>query len=148
MNGYVNGYQVYTGTVLPVGDDVGYTPPAYAPYDDGLTFPLTESEAVIESGLIGETNQAAPDHADRICRARGLGAEVSVGSVPFNYFTFIANANADLQSRLNATFANYPVFYKLGLNPVQNGPFAGFYSMGTTGLVIPELINLSGPSTP
>jgi hypothetical protein len=147
VNGYVNGYQVYTGTVVPVGDDVGYTPPVYAPYDDGLTFPLSKSQAVIESGLVGQTNQSAQITQTVFAALAALG-QVPTGSTPFQYFQFIANANADLQSRLNAVFVNYPVFYKLGLNPVQNGPFAGFYSMGTTSLVIPELINLAGPSTP
>lgn len=55
--GYMQpGYQQTTGTIVaidPLQADVAYTPPAYDPQDDGLSFPLTYAQAVKNSSVHG-----------------------------------------------------------------------------------------------
>jgi hypothetical protein len=56
VDNYVDGYQVYAGeyVVLPNGSDLSFAPPVYLSEDDGLVFPLTNSQVVLHAGVLGD----------------------------------------------------------------------------------------------
>lgn len=164
--GYMNpGYQIMAGAEysFPL-DDISYTPPVFAPSDDGLVFPLTRAQIVLSEQINGSweaqgdairaaipasvnlLNLANPDTVigenasnqtltDLSPMADGAWAEVTAQ----RYWTARA---------IPATMEANPVWYQLVLKPVQNGPFGAEYLVSTTPLKIPMGIDLEAPSSP
>ena len=157
------GYQRYDGgqSVLPA-EDVGYTPPAFAPFDDGLAFPLTALPGFGAVSGSKEAQKAAIDAAIPITvYLNNLGTPFPSGSTPpadgsGGTVTAITPADAwwieELQrSNYPATVpyvmeAN-PVSYELLIDPVTNGPFNGAYAVRVSNLEIPQGIDLTAPSS-
>jgi hypothetical protein len=166
--GYMQpGYQRYDESVvlLPSGvEDIGYTPPVFAPFDDGLRFPLGGVSPGLISGSTAE-QIAAIEKSFPIQRAlaaltvqfppatipeTGAGGVVSTTtgfSVAKEWFNVQRELYWHTQSTPYVMEAN-PVSYELLLPPVTNGPFSGAYTVTVTPLEIPQGINLEAPSSP
>jgi hypothetical protein len=120
------GYQQMTGStvlpgttapppVIPTGaasDDVGYTPPADAPADDGIVFPITNaSTLIIDKRWITGTPPNAPP--------------------------FVANAVLPITNKLIEPFGTGVVVETTVLIPVPNGWTPVTFSVGVSGGLLP-----------
>jgi hypothetical protein len=156
------GYQRYDGAQATLGD-VGYTPPAFAPYDDGLAFPLNElpGQGIVSGSA--DAQKAVIDASIPITRfLDNLGTQFPSGSTPSANGTSgtttaitpeaawwiqqqrLLNESATLPYVMEAN----PVTYELLIDPVQNGPFSAAYLVNVTALEVPQGINLQAPSSP
>lgn len=156
------GYQRYDGEQTTLGD-VGYTPPAFAPFDDGLAFPL---RALPGRGAVSGSSQAqkavidasipitryldnigTPFSFDSSAPANGSGGTVSGLSPQAAWWVEqerLLNQPATLPYVMEAN----PVSYELLIDPVQNGPFSAAYAVNVTALEVPRGINLQAASSP
>jgi hypothetical protein len=142
-----NDYQVYEGQLIVVGDaDVGYTVPVDAPNDDGLTFPLAYSQAVLINEVHGSAAQQAvilQELADSfavpdLSGVRGTPEEVAA----------ILNRATDMPKQVDDALKDNSVWLELKLKNVNSGPFNNLYLVDVTQLEIPQGINLEAGSTP
>ena len=172
--GYVQpGYQQYEGEQIAITEsdgiaDINYTPPLFAPYDDGLTFPLKALPTLGGGGLTSSaaeqlevlvpalraqaTLENLSDDIPAISQATGLPP----AQVAAQYYTS-ATASAWMAEQANLYWtaralpyvmeAN-PVSYELQIQPVTNGPFQAAYSVTCSPLEIPQGINLEAVSSP
>jgi hypothetical protein len=153
-------YQVYDGEQVTLGD-VGYSPPVFVPFDDGLAFPLRELPAVGTVTGSKEAQKAAIEKAIPLTAYLDhLGTPFQTGSTPpqdgaGGTVTAITPDDAWWIEELKR--ANYPatvpyvmeanpVSYELLIDPVVNGPFAAAYAVTVTTLEVPQGINLAAPS--
>lgn len=164
-SGYMQtGYQQLDSTTIVVptdNSDIGYTPPLFRPFDDGVSFPLHRPSEV----RVGEaiSNNAA-DQAAYImagCPASATLANLEnpffptcdtcstrVTGTSFNGAWAIeqaqrALASSTLQYRMGASGIGWTLFLK----PLVNGPFNGAYSPYVTPLELPQGINLEAVSS-
>ena len=141
-------YQQYDGNVAVIANnDIGYTPPVYAPDDDGLTFPLTKAQAVSYEKVHNTlASQVAPLEAGLAVTLRsqlpGNTYFSSRGAINLSSLPYFSIYGIESAIKENA------VWYELDLNPVVNGPFDAEYAIDVTPLTIPEGINLLAPSSP
>lgn len=159
-SGYMQpGYQQYVGATYSIAEeDIGYTPPVYAPSDDGLVFPLNKALAVYHEQVHGSLAE------QKIGIAKGLANQVRLlvsqqSPVPtqgagINVQVTQSTQGTLIQSQLGGdlglaeAMAENSIWYELDLNPVTNGPFTNEYTITITQLELPEGINLMAPSSP
>jgi hypothetical protein len=156
------GYQRYDGAQTTLGD-VGYTPPAFVPFDDGLAFPLTELPARGTVSGSKEAQKAAIEAAIPITQyLNNLGQPFQTGSTPSadgagGTVTAITPDAAWWIEELQRTnypatvpyvMESHPVSYELLIDPVVNGPFSAAYAVHVTNLEVPQGINLAASSQP
>lgn len=147
--GYMQpGYQLYDGGQHTIADDeIGYTPPAFQAFDDGLSFPL--------QFFPGTVTVFTPDQVAAVQAALASQGSSFVGasSVPVGGSSSGGGANLlgggspsafmqDINPREYALEAN-PVGCEIIIRPVTNGPFNGSIVVECSTLEIPQGINLS-----
>jgi hypothetical protein len=132
--------------VLPSSGDVGYGPPLDNPNDDGLTFPLSASQIVLNQSITGSlaTQKSAIEAAIPIIQKE---AALQQNTVPGD-----AQAQLDMQKQLaalgNVTVdsilaqAGNSIYLDLQLSPVTGAGFTTVYKISTTKLQIPKQIDL------
>jgi len=157
------GYQRYDGSqyALPE-EDIAYTPPVFAAFDDGLSFPLTTLPAV------GSISGSTAEQAAAILAAvpvtqylNNLGNQFQTNTTPgadgsgsITGFSPAAAWWKEEQQIYNESHAvpyvmeANPVSYEILIEPVVNGPFNGAYEVTVTTLEIPQGVNLEAPSSP
>jgi hypothetical protein len=155
------GYQRYDGGQATLGD-VGYAPPEFAPYDDGLAFPLRElpGEGVISGSV--DAQKAVIDASIPITRyLDNLGTQLPSGSTapadgssgtvtaitPEAAWWIVQQKLLNEPATLPYVMEANPVTYQLLIDPVQNGPFSAAYFVTVTALEVPQGINLQAPSS-
>lgn len=171
--GYVNpGYQQYSGAiaVTPTGD-VAFNPPIAAPVDDGLIFPLTLDNVVIQNSWHGFVSTADPitilnynnqiqqaifaalpqNSNSRTISLPGIGGAASEQiTTPTPDWITIMN---DIQNALTQAMGQgCALWYDLVLKPLNVGPFQSAYVIGAGAspyltCVVPQTIDLAAPST-
>jgi hypothetical protein len=150
----------------PAGNEIGYTPPAAEPNDDGVTFPAQPSDVILSQAWHGMASTTNPINIarynleieqaihDAIAQAKATTSftidtpDTSVSSsitIPPNpiYDIWVAAEQAVLTKLLQGT----GLWYELVLKPLTNGPFSNYYVVQTTDLLIPQTINLQAPSS-
>jgi hypothetical protein len=150
--GYMaTGYQYYTGSTLPAGPgDILFTPPQWAPIDDGLVFPLSKLDAVISETIMTE-NQAVQEQIALTSAYFGIQVtqqDYNQVGKPEDIGTIIAQKHQAQLTAYAQSLAQTPVWYEAVFKPVVNGPFSTVYSIDTTTFVLPQDINLAAPSSP
>jgi hypothetical protein len=149
IDDYIDDFYDTSGTfaLLPTSD-IAYAPPAAGLVDDGLTFPLSAEQVVISEGLVGATlteQEAALDVAFSYARQSATDQQVQNGTVQ-------SSINADVAAMLASQFSvanelrQNPRWYQLQLKPVDAGPYAAAYSIDTTVLSLPKMIDLAAAS--
>src|SRR5579864_90752 len=155
--GYMEvGYQRYDGGQFATSEeDIAYTPPRFAPFDDGLAFPLQSFPGTIKI--------LHPIQNAQLVTLLAQGGAPGLGNVPA-----VANAlqhpnGAGSQNTLlggtsavdwlqggEGTFLIEcdPVAAEILIQPVTNGPFNGSYYITLTQLELPKGIDLGAPSSP
>lgn len=152
-----DGYQQFDGGTFTVGDDeIAYTPPIFAPFDDGLSFPLQffpgrvvftspnqipDVEAAISLLKRTRPDRLANSVPTTISQTSdgpgGHGSQTSnalAGTTVGNYLNNINPIEYELEAK--------PVCAEVIIPPVTNGPFNGMYSIECSTLEIPQGINL------
>lgn len=139
--GYVvKGYQAYENaiTVLDAGD-VGYTVPVDAPADDGLVFPLSKSDVVLNAEWIG--SNAAQRAA---ITAAGVFPDTRFNAKPLaNVVQEVFDAQKEIPKLVQDALKASPIYFDLQLRGLQ-GKFETAYDIDLTALEIPRGINLGG----
>ena len=152
------------GPTDEAGDEMSYTPPTYAPNDDGVSFPVG-SDAILANQWHGTPTTLNPDNvvlynleiqqaiedailneqASRPMRIPGSGLTVTAGGSPIAqiYDLQVAAETAVIQ----AIMQGEGLWYELVLKPVTNGPFSSYYVINTSDLLVPQTIDLSAPSS-
>ena len=155
--GYVEtGYQAYTGGQYTTAEeDIAYTPPVFAPYDDGLSFPLQSFPGTltithpIQSAQVAEllAQATSPQLGNVPAVTKALGSPGAGGSQT----TILQNQTAvDWLEGGEGTYLIEcdPVAAEVLIQPVTNGPFNGAYFIDVTELEIPKGIDLGAASSP
>lgn len=158
---YGDMYQDWTNPIIqlfPTDDnDISFTPPEYAPFDDGLIFPLTSlpSDGGIFSG-------DAATQAEVITKAAPISSLLAEEPNLFNFPT-PSSDNASVSGTITPAAAWWlvaqqiyyttqtvpyvmeanPVSWTITIDPVVNGPFNGAYTVTTSTLEIPMGIDLT-----
>jgi hypothetical protein len=144
---FAPGVQQMTGsTVVIPSSDVGYGPPLDNPNDDGLVFPLTAEQIILNQSIVGSVaaQEAAINAAIPIIQKE---AALQQNTAPSD-----ANAQLDMQRQL-AAFGNVTVdsvlaqagnsiYLDLQLSPLTGAGFTTVYNVATTKLQIPKQIDL------
>ena len=172
--GYMQpGYQQETGAIMPLGGgeigDVGYSPPAFAAFDDGLDFtnglnilPGTSyANQVVFSGAppSGDSQTISGDLATQAkVIGEGIATAVSLANLSLREGT-LPNAGGSIGAwtEVMAAFgasgttvqylmAANPIVYDMDIPPITNGPFNGSYAVTCTLLQISQGINLAAPA--
>lgn len=166
-SGYMQaGYQIMDGATVSHGsDETSYTLPVFAPFDDGLIFPLTWND-ISDGGIISGnlTDQAAViqksfSAAATLAWYSTYYAQPIPGTVfgPGSTETTGLNAQeAWVVTREQLTLAAQNTPYVMAANSISwtcllkpcngNGPFGGSYNIIVSPLVVPQGINLEAPS--
>lgn len=160
-DGYVNpGYQLYEGATIAVfptdTNDISYSPPVYAPFDDGLKFPLNSlpSDGGTFSGSLAQQikaiNAAAPISSQ-------LAADPAIFQMPPPASDTATDTGLSpsaawwlVEQQLYWTTQTIPyvmqanaISWTILVDNVQNGPFSGAYFISTSLLEVPEGMNLA-----
>jgi hypothetical protein len=144
-------YQVFDGATIVLNDasDVGYTPPAFAPNDDGLVFPLTKDQIVISEGVKGSLS-AQTTAIQSALSAMAQAAQLA--ALPSND----VDLSAGLQRRIRdlsgnnvpVATATHPIWQDWVLKPASGWQFNNFYNVEMTKMTAPRGIDLEAASTP
>ena len=157
--GYMQpGYQRYDGGqyALPE-EDIAFTPPGFAPFDDGLIFPLQffpgtisivrpDQNAALTTLLAQQMSpQLGNVPATQSAYAAGQGGALGINTTMFG-------GNESAIQWLEGGEGTYliecnPVAAEILIQPVTNGPFNGAYYVVTTLLELPKGIDLEAPSS-
>ena len=146
------------------GSEMGYTPPVYAPNDDGVTFPAGYDVILANQwhGTPSTLNQGNIDLynleieqvvVDAVMGATGQGAQLDFGQIlppdaPIPTFQQIFDLQVQVQTAvMQAILQGEGLWYELVLKPVTNGPFSSYYVIQTSDLLVPKTIDLSAPSS-
>lgn len=149
--GYMQpGYQAYDGGQFSIAEeDIAYTPPAFAAFDDGLAFPLQAFPGTVN--MIIPNQLAAVSLALRKESSTNLVASgVPVGGTSNNVSLMGGqNVGAYIEGLNMAEFAleAAPIACEILIHPVTNGPFNGSYVVDCTMLELPAGVNLAAPSS-
>ena len=142
------GVQQMTGaTALPSSADVGYGAPLDNPNDDGLIFPLTAGQVVLNQSIVGSlaVQQLAIDVAiPSIVAEATLQSRASAGSVQTQLAglqQIAALGNVSIDTVLAS--AGNSIYLDLQLKPVTGSAFTTVYSVATTLPQIPKQIDLA-----
>ena len=131
-------YQQYVGqTVVPTGGDVSYTVPIDPINDDGLNFPLTRQQVVIQELVHGN----ADDQKAAIIAASPNDAALANSFSP----TTVEEQKAimELKSQIvKEVMKTNSVWYELQLRPVNGANFLTEYDIMVSDLEIPKMIDL------
>lgn len=141
-----NYQQIVGGQFSIAEEDIAYTKPVFAPFDDGLAFPL--------QGFPGIVNIIVPDQVGavefallKVQQADLQASAIPVSVSPSGNTTPMAgqNTGAYLEGINPAEFAieAAPVAAEILIHPVTNGPFNGSIVVECSTLEVPEGINLS-----
>jgi hypothetical protein len=151
VNGYVNGYRVYTDQVITLPDlsDVGYTPPTAPGVDDGLVFTsLHKTDVVISEAVYGTLakqtiglNSAFASATQAAILAQTVPGSLAASVNIQNQIAQAQSNSVGLQLELN------PIWYSLTLKPL-NRPFSNVYRVNLTELTMEKGVDLAGASTP
>ncbi len=159
-SGYCSpGYQLYDGGVIALPDsDIAYSPPVFAPFDDGITFPIGDVRSI--SNWPGEFNIDAGTQGAIISGAFPIQKELAnldhIGGLTggatnhtFNGAWVLALTKLYLEqfSVPHVMQAN-PVAWTLTIKPVSGQSFYGAYSVNVSTLEVPKGIDLTAPSSP
>jgi len=164
--GYVQlGYQRYDGaTLVPLTNDISFTPPSGEPFDDGLSSPLSWNDISDGGVFTGSLAEQAPKIEAAFKVAIQLqyiqawaGATISTGNTNATQSGLTPDEAWKLEEEQLA-LASSDVPYVMEANPVAwtalikpcagNGPFIGAYAIAVTPLEIEKGIDLSAPSNP
>jgi hypothetical protein len=165
-SGYAQlGWQLYDGaTVVPSSNDVSYTPPVYAPFDDGLQFPLSWAQ-ISDGGKFSNTlaaQKAAIQKSFGVLATldylqKWAGQVLTTGNVNTTQ-SGLSPDQAWTLEREQLNLASQSTPYVMEANAISwtallkpcagNGPFEGAYSITVTPLILPEGINLAAASSP
>jgi len=165
--GYMQaGYQRYDGVVIPIAAaTIGYTPPEYAPFDDGLLFPLQslptagnpngtfakftleEQAAKIQAAMIAAAGVAESQAIQgqtftQITRGSGVTTTYSTQSSNTQMEVLFNNSDKTVAHVMAAN----PIVWEIDIKPVTNGPFEGSYGVSVSVLEVPKGIDLEAPS--
>jgi hypothetical protein len=151
------GYQRYDGgNYVLAEEDVYYTPPAYAPFDDGLQFPLgsvpndgmgfsgslSTQESVINAAIPVMRNLASEQLAistpSGTQNANGQQSGVTPAAAWWLEQLQLFETSHELPYVMEAN----PVSWTMTIKPVTNGPFNGSYNVQVSTLEVPQGINL------
>ena len=162
------GYQVYDdGTALVGVGDIGYTPPIFSAFDDGLSFPLRSlpvqgdpsgtfsgsaaaQKAAIEAAFPATQALAGVEASfsqTRTAEAKDQTVSTS-GDTPQGAWWLTNLMRAYTAFTVPYVMEANPVTWQLFIKPVTNGPFNGAYGLKLTLLELPQGINLEAPSSP
>lgn len=147
------------------GNTLAYTPPVSDPNDDGITFPASPADLILQekwhgvASTLNSTNLAIYNLQldqtihDAIAQAKAaanpnqtIGTPgISKLQIPaINWFDY----NIAVQTAvLKDTLQGEGLWFELVLKPLTNGPFSNYYVVNTAPLLIPQGVNLSAPST-
>lgn len=146
---FEDGVQEVVGQILGIpSGDVGYTVPQDNTIDDGIVFPVTKSDVVIEEGVSGslgaqaagilsafqarkEAMEAEEESPNGIVLASPTGHEIGTTVKPAvikNRQTQAATDRADVGKRL----AENPIYYHAELKPLTGQSFESIYLIETT----------------
>lgn len=122
--------------------------------DDGLTFPLTEAQAVIKNTLNGNADNQALKIATLIAQLQANSTISPFGLTPQQLLSRQIALNKLIQQigfkqksdELSQNLENTSVYFLL-LKPVQNGPFAAEYN-AIGHMSVPLMVDLSASSSP
>jgi hypothetical protein len=130
IEGYVDpGYQYYDGATIVVGAGfIGYTPPAANPNDDGLSFPLTRPPMI------------KPATVKLVTYLNGVVDGVDRWAWFWLFRTGLSWE--DIKATADRVLALAVPSIELQLKPVEGGPFDTAYTLTTTDLKIPKMMDL------
>lgn len=169
------GYQQETGAIVTLGGgetgDVGYSPPAFEPFDDGLDFtnglnilpgtsyanqvvfsgapPSGDSQTisgdlVTQGNAIGEGIATAAALANQALRDLSLRGGGGAGGLSASYaWAQVMAAFGASGTTVQYLMAANPIVYDIDISPITNGPFNGSYVVSCSPLQIPQGINLA-----
>ena len=155
--GYMEvGYQAYDGGQYALSEeDVAYTPPVFAPYDDGLSFPLQSFPGTltithpIQSAQL--TTKLAQLNSPQLGNVPAVQKALGQPNAPGSQSTLLGGQSAvDWLTGGEGTYMIEcdPVAAEILIDPVTNGPFNGAYFVQVTQLELPKGIDLSADSSP
>lgn len=147
---FQDGVQQYTGSVILVETltDVGYTPPVRQVVDDGVTFPILDSSAIIlNDSIVGTIG----DQAGGIIKA--FNAAKLAATLPYEFIPTTIGQMVTLQQRLAVLgsdtmaleLSKTPIYRNLQLKPLDTGVYGGYYILKLTDQQGPQQINLAAP---
>jgi hypothetical protein len=153
------------GPTDPGGNEIAYTPPVSQVNDDGISFPASPGDLILQQAWHGVPSTINPLNIqlfnleleqivhDAIAQTKPtkqlplppgpIGTPVNTITVPNWYDINISVQKAVIQSLMQGQ----NLWYELVLKPLHNGPFAGYYVVGTQPMSVLQTINLSAPST-
>ncbi len=159
-SGYCSpGYQLYDGGQYALPDeDVAYSPPAYKPFDDGISFPIHSVreisnwpgqfslDAGTQAGIIQGAFPAQKELAnlDHIGGATGATSNHTASGAWWQTLTKIYLEQFSVPHVMQAN----PVAWTLTMKPVSGQSFYGSYDVQVSTLEVPKGIDLSAPSSP
>lgn len=139
--------QQHTGNVILLNTltDVGYTPPVRKVVDDGVTFPILDSSAIVlVDTIVGSlgAQEAGIYHAFNSAKA---AAEAPYKTVPTDVASLVSVQLQ--QAALGADtvaleLQKAPIYRNLQLKPLDVGPYGGYYQVTLTEQQGPQQVNL------
>ena len=148
------------GPVDPGGNQISYTPPAGEPNDDGITFPASPNSLMLRNQWHGVPSTLNPLNItlfnlqiEQAIRDAILSTQDRTEPAPGTsvvelvYPDVFTIQNKVEQQIVTQMLQGNSLWYELVLKPLTNGPFASYYVVSTTDLVIPKTIDLSAPAT-
>jgi len=134
--------------VLEALSDVGYAPPAFTSIDDGVTFPLERSQAVVFEQLHGTlAAQTTAVNAGLAAARRQAQQQARTAATFIQSISDQQAAAAAGQVTVESLLKQAPIWYELDLANLTGGPYSAEYFIGTTPLVVPTGIDLAAEST-
>lgn len=155
--GYMEvGYQAYDGGQYTTAEeDIAYTPPVFAPYDDGLSFPLQSFPGTLTITHPIQSDQLAAKMAQlsspQLGNVPAVQKALGQPGAPGSQSTLLGGQSAvDWIQGGEGTYKIEcdPVAAEILIDPVTNGPFNGAYFITVTQLELPKGIDLSADSSP
>lgn len=157
--GYMQpGYQRYDGAQVTL-DDIGYTPPVFEGFDDGLIFPLSRlptsgnprgdysGDQATQKGAI---DLAAPISAalaqqqllDQQSFTSSDGSSTGSAFTPEEAWQIVQEQLELVTHTIPYAMESNPVRWDFFIRSVTNGPFNGAYGLTVTPLEVPQGIDL------
>jgi hypothetical protein len=149
------------GPIDYAGDQIGYSPPVSDPNDDGLVFPASSSDLILQNEWHGTPSnpeayeifniELQQQIKDAIQQAKASAKAIppppgSISKTPISVTAAYDIATTLQVQLLQSSTQGQALWYELVLKPLTNGPFASSYVVATSDLLIPQTINLSAGS--
>lgn len=146
-----------SGPSPSTGNDIGYTPPASNPNDDGIIFPAAPGDLMLRNQWHGIPSTINPLNItllnlqlqqiirDAIAQSNPEQTSTTPGfsGVSITYPDALTIQNNVEQQIVKQMLQGNSLWYELVLKPLTNGPFANYYVVDTTVLAIPKTIDLA-----